>query len=297
MKNLFGFSPNHSSAKAWQQRLRWAAGGLCGGVALAALSWADALLDLWTLRQQAQEAQETLALQQAAVAGFVSVPVGPAGPAWQDADSLWPWLQERLQTHGLQVRSLQPQAMGAAAAGQVNAHTTVHLQLQGRWQDWQSFVMQMNAHVPWWQLLGWQVVPAGEVSELVRLQVQLRLGWHTPLPGKSVPIALPRWPVPQASAGVALFGIPVPGGRDPGAMVGAAAAVASATPAQLRGVWLQAGQGHAVFREGERLDIRRAGQPLAFADYRLVQVSVDGVQLQDRTGQRVALTLGKGGKK
>ena len=58
-----------------------------------------------------------------------------------EADGVWPWLQARMQSQGLQVQSLRPQAVTTTDGLPQQA---VSLQLQGRWHDWRALEAALN---------------------------------------------------------------------------------------------------------------------------------------------------------
>lgn len=278
-------------------RLGWGLGGLLVGMVAVGAWTQDELQVMWTLRESAITAQQepATAVTQAGLA-MASVPM-PAGPVAEAMPQVWPWLQARLQDHGLQVSSLQPQM--AFAAGRPTSETGVQLQLQGRWSDWQAFVQQMNAQVPWWQLVSWHVVPINDGSARVRMQMQWRLGWRTPRAHEPDETVLPDWqPAAASPSAVALFGPP------DAAAVQAAVPTADAlapggertelTKVQFLGVWQQSGQGHAVFVQAGKPEILLPGQRLG--SYRLRRVHSDGVELQDAQGKTFALTIGRPGR-
>ena len=286
--------------------LHWAplasqnASAALSGAALALLGWFLGQ-SLW---QGEIEALEQLRGEVRVLQGQVrpGVPDGPvrqalAHPAGQQlepdsrhAPQVWPWLQQRLQAHGLQVQALRPGVLEGAAALPVQ---TVVLELQGRWSDWLAFERELGQHAPWWTVAQWQVTPAG-VPQQVRMQWHLRWGWRPPAlaPTPAPAPDLPDWPVGESTAGgLDLFDAP----QSRNALASASATAPAPAPEpsrgsdparwsvqglRLQGIWQQAGVAHAVLGQGLHQVVVKPGQRVGSEGYRVWQVGADAVILR-----------------
>ena len=250
-------------------------------------------LEVAQLQAQVQDPQAPVARQQAPM---------PDGPALAESAQAWPWLQQRLRAHGLQVQLLRPQA--------VNDPTTlpqqqVAMRLQGRWHDWLAVESALHRHAPWWVIDQWQVVPVGPQSGEVRIDLQARLGFRPPAlqAHGAMPRVWPEWPVladREPLAGNELFAqAPTPLAN---AVAGQATAPLPADPSgspvhawRLLGVWQQAGTAHAVLGDGESPIVVRQGQRVGLGAYRVRRIGQDQVELAGAgpAGQVLRLTLQK----
>ena len=208
-------------------------------------------------------------------------------PGQHETDALWPWLQQRLRAQGLQTQALQPQAM---ATVQGLPEQAVRLRLRGRWRDWLAFEQAMDAHVPWWTVEHWQVVPDGAKPGEVRIELQARLGLLPPAlqAGRRAIGAWPAWSVVPMAPGAPLFDRP--SARPVAHAVQAVPdehRVWSADPRswpvralRLLGVWQQAGSAHAVLGLGQEQVTVKPGQQVGIEGYRVRRVQADAVELQ-----------------
>lgn len=231
-----------------------------------------------------------------------------AGAPWPEADelaTLWPWLQQRLQAQGLQLLSLQPQAMATVDG---LPEQTVLLRLQGAWSDWRALEQALDAQAPWWVVNQWQMLPAGVSPTDVRIELQARWGlWPPQGPGRA---EAPRtWPVWAVTAERSDQGAPVFG--TPSGEAGLAVAKAGAPPTaaaglggpgpwpvgemRLLGIWRQAGQAHAVLAAGQTPVVARAGQRVGAEGYRVLRVDDAQVELvpPGTAGPSLRLSLGE----
>lgn len=223
----------------------------------------------------------------------------PDWPTPGDAAAAWSWLPQRLQAHGLQLLSLQPQAPTVARG---LPEQPVVLRLQGRWSDWLALEQALNAHAPWWLTVAWQVLRADPATGEVRIELQARLGWLPPALQQDPPPAR-AWPAWQAQpvrseADAGLFASPstavLAAATASAAADGASAAMPrSRDPRQwpvsawrLQGVWQQAGVAHAVLAAGSELLIVVPGQRIGRDGHRVGRVSDVQVEL---VGGRVAV--------
>jgi hypothetical protein len=203
-------------------------------------------------------------------------------PSPDDTMALWPWLQQRLQAHGLQVQALQPQPLTVL---QGLPEQMLRLRLQGRWHDWQAFVHAMHAHVPWWVIEQWQVLPAGAGQPAVRIELQARLALRPQglAPEHGGGQHWPVWPVAPATPGPDLFGEAMPQARIPEAQASEAWAQ---DPRQwpvhrlrLLGIWREGHQVHAVLGQGPYATVVRPGQRIGREGYRVGPVNEQGLWL------------------
>lgn len=215
-------------------------------------------------------------------------PAASQWPAPGDAVTVWPWLQQRLQAQGLQVLAMRPQAV---TVDRGLPEQVVSLRLQGRWRDWLALERAVDAHVPWWVVDQWQVVPAGTTEAEVRIELQARLGLQPPALQRaaSVPTAWPTWAVDDMAteAGAELFRPASTPLSEPA--VAAAGEAVSALPAdprqwpvrelRLLGVWHQSGAAHAVLGAGLNRLVVSPGQRLGQEGWRVRRVHHDGVEL------------------
>lgn len=245
-------------------------------------------------RLEAEIAQWQTRLQTAPVPAPAGMPPEPAVPNWPaagDVAALWSGLQQKLQAQGLQVLVMRPQAVTVVRG---LPEQTVALRLQGRWDDWLAVERALAAHVPWWVMDQWQVVPAGTAAAQVQIELQARLGLLPPaLQGASPAVWMwPTWAVDQALDGgtVPLFGVdPVPPVTGAGAGGTAASKAADSLPAdprqwpvrelRLLGVWQQAGVAHAVLGAGLNRVVVSAGQSVGREGWRVRRVAPDRVEL------------------
>ena len=263
--------------------------------------------DLHALQSEVAQLQARAApAASAPAAAALDEPV-PDWPLPGEAGAVWPWLQQRLQAHGLQLLSLRPQAVGSVKG---MPEQLVGLRLHGRWNDWLAVQQAMDVHVPWWLTGSWQVLRADPHSGEVRIELQARIGW-LPQGLKTHPTRARVWPswtteAVRPLAGEALFAAP----SSP------SAAVAAATPAQagvgsrprdprdprqwpvgalrLQGTWHQAGVGHAVLGAGSDLVTVVSGQRLGAEGHRVVRVGDAQVELVSgpAAGPPLRLVLG-----
>ena len=226
----------------------------------------------------------------------------PDEPALAEADGVWPWLQARMQSQGLQVQSLRPQAVTTTDGLPQQA---VSLQLQGRWHDWRALEAALNAHAPWWVIDQWQVAPVAAASETVRIELQARLGLRpAALPPSQTPRIWPGWPVVAAPPTLAA------GALSASAQHAAAAApdreaadLVSADPRswpidrlRLHGVWWQAGVPYAVLGVGQDRVALGVGQRIGREGYRVHRIGDDHAELlaTNPLGTALRLTLQEG---
>ena len=124
----------------------------------------------------------------------------PDWPLPEESTQVWSWLQQGAQAHGLQVLALQalPRQGGADLPEQ-----PVRLRLLGAWPDWLAFVAALDGQAPWWLVDQWQVVPDGQTTGLVRIDVQARLGLQPAITVARAggPRVWPDWRPAHASAG------------------------------------------------------------------------------------------------
>ncbi|MFM7025990.1 MAG: hypothetical protein ACKOWC_08045 [Limnohabitans sp.] len=228
----------------------------------------------------------------------------PDMPGLNEAASLWPWLQQRLQAQGLQVLALKPQAIANPGGLPEQA---VQLRLQGRWRDWQAFEQSMHRLVPWWVIDQWQMTGAVTGPAQVRIELQARLGL---LPAalqrhRTLPQGWPVWdidtdlvkavaplfdaptavPVAQAAQGIARGTLPEDPRRWP------------VRALHLLGVWQQDGVIHAVLGQGQSTVVVKPGQRVGQEGYRVRTVTQTGVQLQAAGDDRALLFLTFQGEK
>ncbi len=272
------------------------AGALVGGWV-----WLDEIEALAQLQAQAQALAapqgQGSAGQQAAPSDVQTVPSAVlALPMAGHGDSVWPWLQQRMQAHGLQVLSLRPGALESPSGWPTQSFT---LEAQGRWQDWQDFERQLHRHVPWWTVSQWQLTPLGQTSDQIRVQWQGRLAWQPATAGGTSP-DWPQWaPEARPDGAVPLFAtvqvqtpsLPAPvADAGPGAAGDPLATVApelSPDPLQwpvqalrLYGSWRQAGSTHVVLGQGPFHVVLAPGQRVGREGHRLARIDEDGVVLQ-----------------
>lgn len=279
----------------WQQR--WPTGVAAFALGLCGVLWLSApqmqmlqTLDEETTRLQAQLQKghdDTVSQAQTPQHAHPS----SDAPALNEAVSLWPWLQQRLQAHGLEVLSLKPQAMVLPGG---LPEQTAQLRLQGRWSDWMAFERAMNRHVPWWITERWQVTTAGGGSAQVRIEWQVRMGLQpAKLSRRQAQAQAQGWPqwvvAPDlGKEGRTLFDSP---SSAPQAARMAASAPLAGNPRQwpvralhLLGVWQQQGVSHAVLGQGMNAVVVRPGQRVGQEGYRVRTVSQAGVRLQSADG-------------
>ena len=278
----------------------WAVSVLAAGAACAGVWWWGAQsLEAWDALE-AEVAQLTaMSGSQHATRSAVAAPV-PAGsvlPDWptpDEAASVWPWLQQRLQEQGLQVLAIQPLPFDRGNAARALPEQAVLWRLQGRWRDWLAWGRALEVHAPWWVFDHWTVLPAGTSGE-VRIELQARLG----LQGQRAAAARiwPTWPLPQAPAqgvGAQLFDPPGPQVES-----GPVAPVAHGQPQQwparelrLLGIWQQAGVHHAVLGAGPDWLVVSPGQRVGREHYRVLRVSASGLDLGAASAADPPLHLG-----
>lgn len=276
------------------------AGALCAGLGLAlgALFWWEEIEALQRLREevgalrgQLQPAPDRPVAPQA-VAAHGELPPGPDSG---QAPIVWPWLQERLQAHGLQVLALRPGAPETLTGLPVQ---TVALELEGRWSDWQAFERQLDRHAPWWTPVQWQVTPASGPGQ-VRMLWHLRWGWRPQGLAQAPTPALPLWPLEAGAApALALFGEPAAAAvaASPAAPPASLPADPALWPVQalrLQGVWQQTGVAHAVLGQGLRQVVVTPGQRVGREGYEVWRVNEGQVVLRpaDGTGPDIHLEL------
>lgn len=209
-------------------------------------------------------------------------------PDTREAARVWPWLQQRLQAHGLVVRALSPGALDTAAGLPTQV---AMLEVQGRWSDWLAFEQQLGRHAPWWSFTQWQVSPVG--AGQVRMQWHLRWGWR-PTAHTQPPLAitdLPSWPLAGQTATATVF-------DDPRSRSEVAADPPSQAQPQpelahsplighrLQGIWQQAGVSHAVLGHDQQQIVLTPGQAVGSEGYRVWRVDEEGVTLRAFDGRR-----------
>lgn len=280
-----------------------------GGLGLVAWCWPLDREALQTLREEVDRLQAERSSPQhksPRVAGGADArspyaPV-PDEPALAEADTVWPWLQARMQAQGLQVQALRPQAVTTKDGLPQQAVT---LQLQGRWQDWLALQAALSAHAPWWVIDQWQVSPLAAGSEVVRIELQARLGLRPPaLPGPGMPRDWSRWPVadaPPTAAGSTLFALasvaaPATSGREATDALPAHPHEWPLDRLRLLGVWRQAGVPHAVVGVGQGSVVLGVGQRIGREAYRVHRIGDDHVELlaTDPRGPALRLVLQEG---
>lgn len=241
----------------------------------------------------------------------------PDWPAPEQATSVWSWLRQGAQAHGLQVLALQASAQQISAGGADLAELPVRLRLLGPWPDWLAFVAVLDAQAPWWVIDQWQVVPDAQLAGQVRIDVQGRVGLQPQTdPARSpMPRVWPAWPqarvaagadagifafVPLGSAAAAPSAPASSGPASASAPAPEASAPWSADPStwpvqqlQLLGVWSQAGVTHAVLGRGLAQVTVSPGQRIGREAYRVRRIWATGVELQapGATGPEAVLTL------
>ncbi len=292
-----------------QGRLRHLARPLAAGLVGVMVSWLLWPLDTEGLDALRQEVVQLQAQEHAQRKGLPSAPTGSAArqqepmpdePDLAEGTMVWPWLQQRLRSQGLQVQVLRPQAVSRPQALPEQA---VAMRLQGRWRDWLAFQEALNRHAPWWVIDQWQVVPVGPQSDEVRIELQARLGFRPSAlqAERTVPRVWPEWPVLGD-------GRPMPG-ADLFAQAHTPLATASTAEAQaplpadprdwpvhalrLLGVWQQAGTAHAVLGDGLNQVVVKQGQRIGREAYRVRRIGDGQVELgaAGATGQVLRLTL------
>lgn len=275
---------------------------LLAGALLGGGLWWDDIETLAQLRQQAQAlaappAQGVGGQAAVALAAPTESPAILALPEIGHAERVWPWLQQRLQAHGLQVLSLRPGAPETQAAWPTQA---LALEVQGRWPDWQDFERQLHRHAPWWTVSQWQLAPLGQTSGMVRVQWQVRLAWRPAAAGGTAP-DWPQWTAGErAQDAVPVFAVASPLAPTlqalplPAAVPGThsepvATALSDLSPdpmqwpvqtLRLYGTWRQAGSTHAVLGQGPFQVVLTLGQRVGREGHRLVRIGEDGVVLQ-----------------
>lgn len=223
----------------------------------------------------------------------------PDEPGLAEAETVWSWLQQRMQSQGLQLQVLRPQTVTTDKGLPEQA---VAMRLQGRWHDWLAMEEALHAHAPWWVIDQWQVVPAAAQSEDVRIELQARLALRPPALAQEGRRVWPVWPVDPGSQRA----VPTPLFAT-AEMAAPASEVAGSLPAdprgwqvnQLRllGVWRQTGAAHAVVGMGQDQRVIRLGQQIGPEPYRVRRIGDDRVELiAIRTnGPELHLTL-QGGR-
>lgn len=233
-------------------------------------------------RSRVQEQQGVLATPGLA-------PSQAEGADWPDgAESVtvWPWLQQQMQSHALQLQMLKLDPVNTQGGLPEQA---VALRLQGRWSDWVHLEQALDAHTPWWVVERWQVVPSDPVAGTVRIELQARLGLRPP-GWRGASSQAPVWTTALPS------GDPAMRVTDPFAMTAAPSRLAESRqqPAarpldprqwpvhewRLLGVWQQAGKTHAVLGAPAGHLSVTAGQRLGPEGHRVLSVGNDGVRLQ-----------------
>lgn len=296
MKALrFSFIPD-----VLRHRLMLVAVGLAGAMGAWLLWPLDSIalealrLEVAQLQMQAQAQAQAPQISAARQQGPV-----PEGPVLAESARAWPWLQQRLRAHGLQVQLLRPQAVTGSRPLPEQA---VAVRLQGRWRDWLAFEAALHRHAPWWVIDQWQVVPAGLPSDEVRIELQARLGFRPPAwQDQATDRVWPEWPVlaggqpgddlfaqaPTPTASAVAGETPMPLSTDPRAW--------PVHALRLLGVWQQAGTAHAVLGEGLNQVVVRQGQRIGREAYRVRRIGDDQVELAaaDPAGQVLRLTLHK----
>ena len=213
-------------------------------------------------------------------AGQITAQGGQAEPGLSQVAAAWPWLQQRLQDHGLVLKSLRPAPAEQVAGGPVQ---NVVLEVQGRWSDWLAFERQLDRHAPWWMVRQWQVSPEG-VDGALRMQWHLRWGWRPEGPMQGPQTAWPVWAAAPHASGMPLFDapmtvVPVQTAQGQGAMPSAMDLEGMAAW-QLQGTWRQAGIAHAVLALGADQVVVRAGQTVGREGHRVLRVGDGEVLLQ-----------------
>lgn len=203
----------------------------------------------------------------------------------------WPWLQQGLLAHGLQVLALRP---GPIELVEGRLEQTLWLEVQGHWRDWRAFEQQLHREAPWWTVSQWQVVPTGEAGE-VRMQWHWRWAWPDAGSQDSAGHETPgRWRPAQPSDATQVFARA--DALEAGASVSRASALPASAPAfeplgpdpstwpvqalRLHGVWWQDGVPHAVLGQGLNLLRVAAGQRVGAEGHRVLRVGPDEVVLQ-----------------
>ncbi len=298
MKRLF--SPIGSGP----QRRSVVVAALAGAVGLMAAAWLTA-----PDNEALQALEHEVAQLQILVQGM---PVRPSpsgqaqaaaatmtGPAQGQQVAIWPWLQQRLQEQGLQVQALRPQPMVEV---QSVHEQPVTLRLQGAWGDWLAFEQAMDAYAPWWGIDQWLVLPSGQKSADVRLELQARLSLQPVAPdaGDAPAWHGPAWGAATDArvAGAEVFAAPQSAASTRPPLVGDAPLALDVDPRrwplsrlQLLGIWQQAGAAHAVLGGGLDTVVVGPGQRVGQEAYRVRRVNPVGVDLVAPDGAAAALHL------
>lgn len=288
----------------------------CAGVGavLAGLLWPLDTEALAALRQEVEQlqAQAQVAQRKAHASAPMDSAARQALPMPDEPDlaegvMVWPWLQQRLRAHGLQVQALRPHAV--TRLGQL-PQQSVAVRLQGRWRDWLAFEEAWNWHAPWWVIDHWQVVPAGAPSDEVRIELQVRLAFRPPgLPANAATRVWPEWPVPEDGRSMPSANL-FAQDATPVATALAAALAGDAAPQRpedprrgsvhalrLLGVWQQAGTAHAVLGDGLNPIVVRQGQRIGREAYRVRRIGDDQVELGASGARAEVLRLKLAGDK
>lgn len=295
------------------------------GALLGGGFWMDEMEALGQLRSQAASLahlqpqapkppppQGTSGQRGAASGGSTGAAHGLVLPELARSDSAWPWLQQRMQVHRLELLSMRPGPLETQTGWPTQ---TLTLDVQGRWQDWLDFERQLHRHAPWWTVTQWQITPLAQGSDRVRVQWQGRLAWQ-PANAAGPAQDWPQW-VPRAGPqdlqdqAVPLFAVQpaLPQGQSVPATVVAGPGVQpdptaeavremSPDPSQwtvqaLRfyGTWRQAGRTHAVLGHGPYQQVLALGQRVGRDGHRLARIGEDGVLLQPADAAQTPIHL------
>lgn len=281
------------SPEQWRQRAPMLAVGL---LVLVVTVWfcAPEARELQALDGEVTQLQNRLQSEHGQGSLPASAPQDPRAipdlPDLSEAETIWPWLQQRLQAQGLQLKALQPQATETV---QGLPEQAVRLRLQGRWRDWLLFEQAIDAHAPWWTMDHWQIAPDGTKPGEVRIELQVRWGLLPPAlqTQRGVPRTWPAWTVAAdpASEDALLFNRPsaspvaLPGQAAVHSGVGALPADPRSWPVsalRLLGVWQQGGAAHAVLGLGLDKVTVKPGQLVGVEGYRVGRVHDTGIELQ-----------------
>ena len=268
----------------------WAVSVLAAGAGCVSVWWWGApslaawdALEAEVVQLEAVSGQQGVARSTPVVAA-ASLLAGSVLPDWptpDEAASVWPWLQQRLQAQGLQVLAIQPLPLNKGNTARALHEQAVQWRLQGHWRDWLAWGQALEAHAPWWVFDRWLVLPAGTPGQ-VRIELQALLGLQEQ--HSAAARVWPTWPVSQAAVqGVGAEVFDPPGAR---AESGPVIPVSQGQPREwpvrelrLLGIWQQAGVRHAVLGAGPDWLVVSPGQWVGRERYRVLRVSASGLDL------------------
>lgn len=203
-------------------------------------------------------------------------------PQTSDGQAVWPWLQQRLQAHGLRVQGLRP---GPLEQGSGLPEQGVVLEALGSWADWRAFEQALDRHAPWWTVTQWQMV-AGPMPGQVRVRWDARWAWRTHAPMGGSAVSLPVWrPAEPLHAATPVFEAPghasvtAPAVRPAASEAGKTAGAEDPTW-RLLGIWHQQGVAYAVLERGQEQFVLSPGQRHARHGHRLLRVGPAEAVLQ-----------------